>query len=67
MRRGIIIEHTLVDKFDGNDIHMRDELTPNTNVEILDIVKVYGIDYAKIKYNNEKVGYIDMQCIIEAR
>ena len=65
MRKGIIIEHTLVDTFDGADIHKKEVLEPNTSVTILDHCIVYGIDYVKIEYGNGKIGFIDDKCIVE--
>ena len=63
MKKGIIIEYTLVDAFDGSDIHARDSLEPNTVVEILGHTTLYGIDYVKIKYGNGKTGFVDAKCI----
>ena len=64
MKKGIIIEHTLVDNFDGADIHKRPEIVPNTCVNVIGHGVFYGIAYTKIEYENI-VGYVDSKCIVE--
>ena len=65
--RGIIIKHTLVDRFDGVDVHARPELLPNTEVEITGGKTVFGISYVKIKTADGIEGFVDADTIITVK
>ncbi len=65
--KGIIIDHTLVENFDGTDVHKKDVLAPNTPVEVLGHSVFYGNCYTKIRYGGKtkKIGFVDDKCIVE--